>query len=305
MFSMVTNTSDLVTVYLDQIGQIPRIDAEREVVLGRIIQQGQQAQKALATAAPDEVPTLQRQIEAGKKARTEFINANLRLVIGVARRYQWSGMALGDLIQHGNIGLMRAVDKFNPDLGFKFSTYATNWIVQAVGRGIEIEIQTIRLPGQVRHARNVVNQAMLALEQAGIPQPTEQQILNATNMTAEQYRVVATAPGPTASIHAPVSSEYEDVELTDYLADLDVIDPEQAAIDNDLYSYLHDLVAELAPRDQLLIRMRFGFGDNKPLAIGVIAKELGVTHRTVNVRLAQLMRLLAVRLDPSPQPEAV
>jgi len=148
----VSYTPDLLGLYLDEAGSFPLLTKADEMRLGQIIQEGQTAQAALDSGEripPSERRRLRKQVAAAEEATTQFINANLRLVVSVARKYQWSGLPLGDLIQEGNLGLIHAVEKFDWRKGFKFSTYATWWIRQAIGRAVENTAHTVRVPAHV------------------------------------------------------------------------------------------------------------------------------------------------------------
>jgi DNA-directed RNA polymerase sigma subunit (sigma70/sigma32) len=158
----ISHSPDLLGLYLDEAGSFPLLTKADEMRLGQIIQEGQAAQLTLEGGqkmSPSQRRQLRKQIAAAAAATTEFINANLRLVVSVARKYQWSGLPLGDLIQEGNLGLIHAVEKFDWRKGFKFSTYATWWIRQAIGRAIENTAHTVRVPAhvgdEIRRARRI------------------------------------------------------------------------------------------------------------------------------------------------------
>ncbi|NEB76105.1 sigma-70 family RNA polymerase sigma factor [Streptomyces sp. SID14478] len=278
---------DLVGMYLDEIARTPLLDAAKEVELSQTIEAGVYAQqildgevsdsKAAGQASREELEAL---IAESEKAKDVFIRSNLRLVVAVARRYPRSGLPLLDLIQEGNAGLVRAVEKFDYRKGFKFSTYATWWIRQAITRSIADQSRTIRLPvhlveelGRIRRVQREFNR-----EHGRDPEPAE----IAAELDAKPERVVDVldwARDP-VSLNMPVDDEGE-TQFGDLLEDTSAVSPEQSVLTLLRSEELDDLIGRLDQRTASIIKMRYGIVDGRERTLTEVGKEHGLTRERI------------------------
>ncbi|MGE0309834.1 MAG: RNA polymerase sigma factor RpoD/SigA [Acidimicrobiia bacterium] len=271
--------------YLDEIGAHTLLSGPDEVRLGNVMAEGREAAERLATfGAMDERDRrkLQRLVDAGEGARDEFIKANLRLVVSVARRYQGNGLAMADLVQEGNIGLMRAVDKFDPNRGFKFSTYATWWIRQSIGRAIAESSRSIKVPAHVRESAPLVMKAMEKLGAVHDRRPTSAEVAADTGLTAERVELVLIHRADVVSLSTPVMED--DAELGDQLEDPTLETPFEVVLSHLERERLFKSLNRLNERERDVLRLRFGLdrGEEQTLA------EIGDLFKLTRERIRQI-----------------
>ena len=265
--SQEVKTSDNVKNYLSAIGEYPLLSYDQEVALGKRIQQGD------------------------KKAKDELINANLRLVVSIAKRYRGRGLALMDLIQEGNIGLERAAEKYNPDMGFKFSTYATWWIKQAMTRAIADSGRTIRIPVHMFENINKAKKVQRDLAQKLSREPTEKELATALGVSEEKVRKLLDLSLEPTSLETPVGDE-EDSSLGDFISDDNTISPTQFTDNEALKDEMDEALKRLDPREEQVIRMRFGLDGQNPQTLEEVGKEFNVTRERIRQIEAKALRKL-------------
>ncbi|MFI7318742.1 RNA polymerase sigma factor RpoD/SigA [Streptomyces venezuelae] len=276
---------DLVGMYLDEIARTPLLDAAKEVELSQVIEAGVYARKILDGEVEDSKVTADREeLEAlvadGERAKDVFIRSNLRLVVAVARRYPRSGLPLLDLIQEGNAGLVRAVEKFDYAKGFKFSTYATWWIRQAITRSIADQSRTIRLPvhlveelGRIRRVQREFNR-----ENGRDPEPAE--IAAELSSTPERVTDVLDWARDPVSLNMGVDDE-GDTQFGDLLEDTSAVSPEQSVLSLLRSEELDGLIGRLDQRTASIIKMRYGIDDGRERTLTEVGKEHGLTRERI------------------------
>ena len=287
--------TDTIGAYLDRVADHDLLTADDEVRLSRAMEKGMKAAARLEEVGDaldqEERIRLERLVRAGEDAKQEFIRSNLRLVISIAKRYSGRGLDLLDLIQEGNLGLIRAVEKFDWRKGFKFSTYATWWIRQAITRGLGNHGRTIRLPvHMVDIVRTVHETRQSLLEDLGRP-PTIEEIAEQSGLDHERVRIALHAPGDTVSLDRPVGED-GDASLQDLIEDEDATDPFDAAVLSLRKQYLVDALAQLDPREQDVLLLRYGLDGHDPRTLAEVGDELGVTREMVR----QIERRAVARL---------
>ena len=268
--------------YLDDIGTYPLLTADDERRLAAIILQSKFAQERLDTdPAPKgrERSEVMRQIRAGDDARAEFIQCNLRLVVSVARRYEGSGLGLLDLIQEGNLGLIRAVEGFDHQKGFKFSTYATWWIRQSIGRALADSSRTIRVPSHVREVYSLIDQSTEKLAAELDRQPTVEEVAELSGVSAERVALVRQHRRPLVSLSSPLDND-GDTELGEIIPDDGAVSPFEAAAAALEKRALVEQLRRLEEREEEVLRARFGL-DGHPLTLSEIGEKMGVTRERV------------------------
>ncbi|WP_327696899.1 sigma-70 family RNA polymerase sigma factor [Streptomyces sp. NBC_00459] len=292
---------DLVGMYLDEIARTPLLDAAKEVELSQTIEAGVFARQILDGEAEAEadatVPELEALVAESERAKDVFIRSNLRLVVAVARRYPRSGLPLLDLIQEGNAGLVRAVEKFDYRKGFKFSTYATWWIRQAITRSIADQSRTIRLPvhlveelGRIRRVQREFNR-----KNGRDPEPTEIAAELDTN-AARVVDVLDWARDP-VSLNMPVDDEGE-TQFGDLLEDTSAVSPEQSVLTLLRSEELDDLIGRLDQRTASIIKMRYGIDDGRERTLTEVGKEHGLTRERIRqIEKHALMELKKLARD--------
>ena len=274
--------SELLRQYLDDIGTYPLLNADDERRLAAIIVESRVAQERLDTdPAPKgrERTELNRVVRAGDAARAEFIQCNLRLVVSVARRYEGAGLGLLDLIQEGNLGLMRAVEGFDHQKGFKFSTYATWWIRQSIGRALADSSRTIRVPSHVREVYSLIDQSTDKLAAELDRQPTVEEVAELSGVSAERVALVRQHRRPLVSLSTPLDAEGE-TELGEIIPDEGAISPYEAAAAALEKRALTEQLRRLEEREEEVLRARFGI-DGVPLTLAEIGDKMGVTRERV------------------------
>jgi RNA polymerase primary sigma factor len=240
---------------------------------------------------PDEAEGHCRAIsEAAERARRQLIEANLRLVVSIARRYRGRGVAWDDLVQEGNIGLMRAVDRFEYRKGYRFSTYATWWIRQALLRALDDHSRTIRLPGHITARLHGMQRATRDLEQALEREPTAAEIGEALGLAASEVHELQRAGQAPVSLDLPISDE-DDSSLGDLVEDASIVSPQDAAADRLFQAEIRDLLRALPEREQQVLGLRFGFGGG-PATLEEVAHRLGLSREGVRQIEAKAVRRL-------------
>ncbi|MFD4786171.1 RNA polymerase sigma factor RpoD/SigA [Streptomyces sp. NPDC058459] len=292
---------DLVGMYLDEIARTPLLDAAKEVELSQTIEAGVFARQVLdgqeETAAGASSEELEALFDEGERAKDVFIRSNLRLVVAVARRYPRSGLPLLDLIQEGNAGLVRAVEKFDYRKGFKFSTYATWWIRQAITRSIADQSRTIRLPvhlveelGRIRRVQREFNR-----EHGRDPEPAE--IAAELASTPERVTDVLDWSRDPVSLNMPVDDDGE-TQFGDLLEDTSAVSPEQSVLSLLRREELDDLIGRLDDRTASIIKMRYGIEDGRERTLTEVGKEHGLTRERIRqIEKHALMELKKLARD--------
>ena len=248
---------DAITAYLREIGRVPMLSHAQEIDLAK-------------------------RIEAGdKEAVQQFVLANLRLVVSIAKRYVGRGLSLLDLIQEGNIGLMRAVQRYDWRRGHRFSTHATWWIRQAISRAVADKGRAIRLPVYVNTALNRVRRERQRLVQEMGREPTEQELADALGMDVDRLHELEAAPGTPISLELPVGED-EEQELGDVLSDETSVSPEEAATTRTMKQEVQDVLEDvLTPRERLVLQLRFGLGNGHTFPLEQVGRQLGITRERV------------------------
>ena len=266
---------DSVRLYLREIGKIPLLTAEEEADLA------------------------QRIVKGDKKAKDKMVEANMRLVVSIAKRYGGRGLDFLDLIQEGNTGLLRAVDKFDPKKGFKFSTYATWWVRQAITRAIADQARTIRIPVHMVETINKVLRTTRKLTTELNREPTNEEIAKALDMEPEKIDYVMRIKQDIASLDASVGRDGDDEDsvLGDFVEDEERDSPEEAASNQILKEQLSEIIATLSDREQKIIRLRFGIGGGRPHTLEEVGAEFDVTRERIRQIEAKALSKLRKNKD--------
>jgi RNA polymerase primary sigma factor len=277
-------TADPVKDYLKQIGKVPLLNARQEVELAKRIEAGLFAEEKLAEGSgvlrADQSIDLEQVAEDGRRAKDHLVEANLRLVVSLARRYAGRGMLLLDLIQEGNLGLIRGVEKFDYTRGYKFSTYATWWIRQAITRAIADQSRTIRLPVHIAEAINKLARVQRQMLQDLGREPTPQELAAELDMTPEKVIEVQKYGREPISLHTPLGED-GDSEFGDLIEDSQAIQPGEAVSFTLLQEQLHSVLGTLSEREAGVVSMRFGLTDGQPRTLDEIGKVYGVTRERI------------------------
>ncbi|MGI8800546.1 MAG: sigma-70 family RNA polymerase sigma factor [Pseudonocardia sp.] len=274
--------ADLVRVYLNGIGKTALLTAEQEVDLAKRIEAGVFAKHVLDTRkqTPKRAKELRAIVRDGERARNHLLEANLRLVVSLAKRYTGRGMPLLDLIQEGNLGLIRAVEKFDYAKGFKFSTYATWWIRQAITRGMADQARTIRLPVHLVEQVNKLSRIRRDLHQRLGRDATHEELAEESGLPEEKIADLLDYARDPVSLDMPVGSE-EEAPLGDFIEDAEGTDAETAVISHLLHDDLRRVLATLDDREQQVIRMRYGLEDGQPRTLDQIGRGFGLSRERV------------------------
>ncbi len=280
-------TGDPVRMYLKEIGKVDLLTAAEEVDLAQKIEAGLEATRQLEEAEEQgieldrkEKRRLGRIEQTGWDAKDALIEANLRLVVSIAKRYVGRGMLFLDLIQEGNLGLIRAVEKFDYTKGFKFSTYATWWIRQAITRAIADQARTIRIPVHMVETINKLVRIQRQLLQELGREPTPEEIGEKMDMTAERVREIQKISQEPVSLETPIGEE-EDSQLGDFIEDHEAVRPDDAASFTMLQEQLGKVLDGLAERERKVIELRFGLKDGHPRTLEEVGREFGVTRERI------------------------
>jgi RNA polymerase primary sigma factor len=270
--------------YLREIGRVPLLTGPDEVRLAQAMERGREAAARLEDVA-DALTEAEREelediLQQGNAARTALTDANLRLVVSVARRYSNRGVPLIDLIQEGNLGLLRAVEKFDWRRGFKFSTYATWWIRQAVSRAIADDARTIRIPVHLYDVVNRMARIAAQLHQELGREPTEEEIGAALQLSVDRVRELNQVLPQPISLDGFIGDD-QDTRLSDVVADDNAVNLEFVAEQRLLADQIHDMLMTLTPRERRVIERRFGLGDDRDDTLTAIGREIGVTRERI------------------------
>ena len=285
--STVMLTGDPVRMYLKEIGKVDLLTADEEVHLAMKIEAGTEASEKLEAAENGEIELtraeqrrLMRIEQVGLDAKQQLISANLRLVVSIAKRYVGRGMLFLDLIQEGNLGLIRAVEKFDYTKGFKFSTYATWWIRQAITRAIADQARTIRIPVHMVETINKLIRVQRQLLQDLGRDPTPEEIGAEMGMSPDRVREIQKISQEPVSLETPIGEE-EDSQLGDFIEDSTAVAPPEAASDSMLREQLDQVLDGLADRERKVIKFRFGLEDGHPRTLEDVGREFGVTRERI------------------------
>jgi RNA polymerase primary sigma factor len=266
-------SNDSVRLYLREIGKIPLLTAEEELVL---------AKKVVAGDA---------------RAKDQMAGANLRLVVSIAKRYVGRGLDLLDLIQEGNTGLLRAVEKFDPDKGFKFSTYATWWIRQAITRAIADQARTIRIPVHMVETINKLLRTQRRLTQELNREPNNEEIAQAMEMDVDRVEHIMKIKQDISSLDASVREDEDDSVLGDFIEDEDIASPEESATTQLLKEHVKDMLGSLTEREQKILKLRFGLDDGKGHTLEEVGQEFSVTRERIRQIEAKALTKLRKHKD--------
>lgn len=285
--STVMLTGDPVRMYLKEIGKVDLLTASEEVNLAMKIEAGTEATQKLEDFEDEKIELsraeqrrLMRIEQVGLDAKQQLISANLRLVVSIAKRYVGRGMLFLDLIQEGNLGLIRAVEKFDYTKGFKFSTYATWWIRQAITRAIADQARTIRIPVHMVETINKLIRVQRQLLQDLGRDPTPEEIGAEMGMSPDRVREIQKISQEPVSLETPIGEE-EDSQLGDFIEDSTAIAPPDAASDSMLREQLEQVLDGLADRERKVIKFRFGLEDGRPRTLEEVGREFGVTRERI------------------------
>jgi RNA polymerase primary sigma factor len=297
------SAADPVHMYLKEIGKVKLLDAALEVELAERIVAGNEAAQRLvereATGEPYAGRAADRvKVRRGQQAKEALIEANLRLVVSIAKRYRNRGLAFLDLIQEGNLGLMRAVEKFDHTKGFKFSTYATWWIRQAITRAIADQARTIRIPVHMVETINKVVWAQRQLLQELGREPSAEEVASRVDFSIERVREIQRINQDTVSLEQPMGDE-DDFSLSDLIEDREAVVPDDAAARMMLDDAVREALGHLSPREQDVVRLRFGLEDGKIRTLEEVGKAFGVTRE--RIRQIEAKTLAKLRRPESAQ----
>ena len=296
---------DPVRMYLKEIGKVPLLSAEEEIDLAQKMEAGAVAKEKIAilkkrqeTASAEEeeeieeeIKSLQKDLNAGDEAKKRLAEANLRLVVSIAKRYVGRGMLFLDLIQEGNLGLIKAVEKFDYRKGYKFSTYATWWIRQAITRAIADQARTIRIPVHMVETINKLIRVSRQLLQELGREPSPEEIAAEMNMPVERVREILKISQEPVSLETPIGEE-EDSHLGDFIQDDNVPVPADAAAFTLLKEQLEEVLGTLTEREQKVLTLRFGLEDGRARTLEEVGKEFNVTRERIRQIEAKALRKL-------------
>jgi RNA polymerase primary sigma factor len=264
---------DSVRLYLREIGKIPLLSAEEELALAK------------------------RVVDGDKDAKDKMAEANMRLVVSIAKRYVGRGLDLLDLIQEGNTGLLRAVEKFDPDKGFKFSTYATWWIRQAITRAIADQARTIRIPVHMVETINKLLRTQRRLTQELNREPSNEEIATAMEIEVDKVEHIMKIKQDISSLDASIRDDEEESVLADFIEDEDAVSPEDSATIQLLKEQVKDMLAALTEREQKIIKLRFGLEDGKQHTLEEVGQEFSVTRERIRQIEAKALAKLRKHKD--------
>ena len=264
---------DSVRLYLREIGKIPMLNAEQELALA------------------------QRVVSGDKDAKDQMAEANMRLVVSIAKRYVGRGLDLLDLIQEGNTGLLRAVEKFDPDKGFKFSTYATWWIRQAITRAIADQARTIRIPVHMVETINKLLRTQRRLTQELNREPSNEEIAKAMEIEVDKVEHIMKIKQDISSLDASIRDDEEDSVLSDFIEDEDTVSPEESATGQLLKEQVKDMLSALTEREQKILKLRFGLEDGKSHTLEEVGQEFSVTRERIRQIEAKALAKLRKHRD--------
>ena len=286
--------NDPVKMYLKEIGQIPLLDPKEEPIIARQIQEGEEAKEAMKNPdlSDEEKKKLAKVIADGEQAKQTLISSNLRLVVSIAKKYVGRGMLFLDLIQEGNCGLIKAVEKFDYTKGFKFSTYATWWIRQSITRAIADQARTIRIPVHMVETINKLTRIQLQLVQDLGRDPLPEEIAEKMeNISAEKVREIQKIALDPVSLETPIGEE-DDSHLGDFIEDKDTLSPDDYTNNQLLKDEINAVLQGLTEREEKVLRLRFGLLDGRTRTLEEVGKEFNVTRERIRQIEAKALRKL-------------
>ena len=286
--------NDPVKMYLKEIGQIPLLDPKEEPIIARQIQEGEQAKEDIKNLdlSEEERKKLQKVIDEGENAKQTLISSNLRLVVSIAKKYVGRGMLFLDLIQEGNCGLIKAVEKFDYTKGFKFSTYATWWIRQSITRAIADQARTIRIPVHMVETINKLTRIQRQLVQDLGRDPLPEEIAEKMeNISAEKVREIQKIALDPVSLETPIGEE-DDSHLGDFIEDKDTLSPDDYTNNQLLKDEINAVLQGLTEREEKVLRLRFGLLDGRTRTLEEVGKEFNVTRERIRQIEAKALRKL-------------
>lgn len=286
--------NDPVKMYLKEIGQIPLLDPKEEPIIARQIQEGEQAKENIKNLdlSEEERKKLQKVIDEGENAKQTLISSNLRLVVSIAKKYVGRGMLFLDLIQEGNCGLIKAVEKFDYTKGFKFSTYATWWIRQSITRAIADQARTIRIPVHMVETINKLTRIQRQLVQDLGRDPLPEEIAEKMeNISAEKVREIQKIALDPVSLETPIGEE-DDSHLGDFIEDKDTLSPDDYTNNQLLKDEINAVLEGLTEREEKVLRLRFGLLDGRTRTLEEVGKEFNVTRERIRQIEAKALRKL-------------
>ncbi len=301
-----TDTDNLLNLYLKEISPIPLLTKAEEVIYGKMVMEGQKIEDVMNNMELElgHVPTLEQlskklnmTVEEIRKVKKDsalgankLITSNLRLVVSIAKKYKEKGLSFDDLIQEGNLGLMRAVEKFDPDRGYKFSTYATWWIRQAISRGLSIKSRTIRLPLHIVEATQKIKKAIRKMTQENGRRPAPEELAKELDMTVDKLRIISKAAVEPISIDTKLKGD-DDVYVRDLIPNSEE-SPEDYVIKEAMKEKIDSVLECLTYKERDMIRMRFGLDDGQQKSLQEVADEFNLTRE----RVRQIVNLAMKKL---------
>ena len=289
---------DPVRMYLKEIGKIQLLTFDEETRLANVITDGNIAQEQLASIEEEgyEIPEsdlekLRELVRKGEVAKNKLVEANLRLVVSIAKKYVGRGLQFLDLIQEGNMGLMKAVEKFDSNRGFKFSTYATWWIRQAITRAVADQARTIRIPVHMVETINKLVRVQRQLVQELSREPSPEEVADRMGIPVEKVQQIQKIAQEPISLEAPVGEE-EDSSLGDFISDPTALDPYEYTAQEMLKKELNEVLQGLTDREEKVLRMRFGLLDGRQRTLEEVGREFGVTRERIRQIEAKALRKL-------------
>ncbi len=287
------DTDNVVALYFKEVGKTPLLTPEEELELIRRCQRGRAAEEQLKKGIPDHEARqrLLKEMEEGHRAREHLVKANSRLVVSVARNYLGRGVPFADLIQEGNLGLMRAIEGFDPERGYRLSTYAIWWIRQAVSRAVVYQGRTIRLPAHVVEEISRLNRASRRLTKELGHEPNQEELAEEMDISSERVADLTRVAAEPISLDIPVGEE-EISTLAEFIEDKVTPPPTAEASHSLLEEQLEEALASLAPREAEVIRLRFGLDDGRSYTLGEVGQKIGLTRERVRQIQAEALRRL-------------
>ena len=301
------SVEDPVRMYLKEIGKVPLLSAEEEIELAQKMEAGavaiekiqimtsrieeEEVSEAEADELREEIKTLQKDVDFGSEAKKRLAEANLRLVVSIAKRYVGRGMLFLDLIQEGNLGLIKAVEKFDYRKGYKFSTYATWWIRQAITRAIADQSRTIRIPVHMSEVINKTYRVSRTLMQELGREPSDEEIAKEMDLPVDKVREILKVSADPISLDSPIGEE-DDSHLGDFIKDERIMGPEEAAAYAMLQDQISKLLETLTEREQRVLTLRFGLQDGRSRTLEEVGKEFNVTRERIRQIEAKALRKL-------------
>lgn len=286
---------DTISLYLKEMARVPLLTTMEETTLARSLEQGRKAElelrKMKSGADLDRIDELKSIVRAGNRSRDHLIKANTRLVVSIAKKYMGQGVPFSDLIQEGNLGLMKAVEKFDYHRGYKFSTYATWWIRQAITRALADQGRTIRVPVHMSDRIRKLHQVSRRLEQEWGRKPTPEELAVELELEPSKVRWMLRVSRHPVSLERPVGEE-EDSELGNFIEDEDAPTPPDAAYHHLLQEKLEDVLSTLTPREARILRLRFGLQNGRSYTLEEVGKKFGLTRERIRQIEGQALRKL-------------